>query len=207
MTRILLASLCLLPLAAEPLLFFSKRFPGSRPEYFEVRLTPDGKAEYREAPDEEPLVMKLSPEETEPYFALAKKLDHFKREVESGLPVARMGEKLFRWTDGAAKSEVKFNYSLDPDATALHDLFEKIGESGQLYYLLERTVKYDRMGVNQAILRLEANWDRKRLVAVQQYLPLLDRVVKNEAYLNMARERAAKVAAAFRGAPPAEAAK
>ncbi len=28
-------------------------------------------------------------------------------------------------------------------------------------------------------------------MALDQYLPLLDRVVKNESYLNMARERAA----------------
>jgi hypothetical protein len=207
MNRLLVVLVGLLPLAAEPALFFSKKFPGSKPEYFEVRLSQAGRAEYREAPDEDPLIMKLTPEETEPYFALAKKLDYFKRQVESGLPVARMGDKIMRWTDGDEKAEVKFNYSQDQDAEALHDLFERIGESGQAYYQLERTVKYDRMGVNQSILQLEAMWDKKRLVGVAQYLPLLDRVVKNDAYLNMARERAAKLADVFRGKPPAEAAK
>jgi hypothetical protein len=207
MSRILLACLFLLSAAAQPLLFFSKKFPGSRPEYFEVKLSPDGKAEYREAPDEEPLLMKMSAAETEPFFELAKKLDHFKRPVESGLPVARMGDKIFRWTDGAARGEVKFNFSQDADAEALHDLFEKVGESGQLYYLLERSVKYDRMGVNQAILRLESQWDRKRLVGVQQYIPLLERVAKNDVYLNMARERAAKLADVFRQPTAADGAK
>jgi len=190
-----------LPLCAEPLLFYSKKFPGSVPEYSEVRLTRDGKVEYREAPDEDPLKFKLPPEDTETCFSLAQKLDHFSHALESGLPVARMGEKTFRWVDGDAKTEAKFNYSQDVDAQALLDVFEKICESAQMYYLLERTVKYDRIGVNQALLRLESAWDHKHLVGVEMYLPLLDRVVKNDSYLNMARERASKLADLFRGKP------
>jgi len=73
------------------------------------------------------------------------------------------------------------------------------------YFALERAAKFDKLGVNQAILKLEAAWTggagRRRSV-----LPLLDRVAKNESYLNMARDRAAKLAAAFRE-PPAPKAK
>ncbi len=36
--------------------------------------------------------------------------------------------------------------------------------------------------------------DQKRLVAPEQFLPLLDRVVKNESFLHMARDRAADLA-------------
>jgi hypothetical protein len=192
-----------LPLAAQsPTLFFSKSFPNSRPAYYEIRLDRTGQAEYRETPEEEPLRCKLAPQETETMFLLSDKLKHFEGSLESGLNVAKMGEKTFRWTQGAETHEAKFNYSTDPDAQALLDWFEKISESAQVYYDLERTAKFDKLGVNKSLLRLESAWDKNRLVGVEQYLPLLDRVAKNESYLNMARDRAARLAEVFRNPPP-----
>ena len=186
-----------------PKLFYSKSFPGSKPAYQEIRLDREGKAEYREGPaEEDPILFKLTAEETETVFALSDKLGHFDKELESGLKVARMGEKVMRWERGAEKHEVKFNYSLDLDAQALHDWFERMCESAQYNIDLERAARYDKLGVNQAILKLEAAWDRKRLVGLDQYLKMLDRVSNNEAYLNMARERAQKLAALFRNPPP-----
>jgi len=208
--KILLA--LLLPVLAfaqdAPKIFFSKTFPGSRPAYMEVRLDRDGRAEYREGPEEDnPVVLKLSKEDTDAIFALADKLEHFGKELESGLKVARMGEKLLRWEQGAEKHEAKFNYSADLDAQAIHDWFERINESALYFIDLERAAKYDKLGVNSALLKLEAGWDRHRLVALPLFLPLLDRVDKNETYLNMARERAARLAALFRNPPPAAPAK
>jgi hypothetical protein len=47
--------------------------------------------------------------------------------------------------------------------------------------------------------------ERNRVVGGEQFLPLLDRVIKNDSYLNMARERAASIAAVIRaGKPKAE---
>ena len=51
-------------------------------------------------------------------FDLADKLDHFKRPLESGLKVAKTGDKTFRWENGAEAGEAKFNYSLDENAKA-----------------------------------------------------------------------------------------
>ena len=186
-----------------PRLFYSKTFPGSTPPYTEIRLERDGRVEYREGPDEDnPVVFRLQRQEVDTVFALSDKLDHMKRELESGLKVARMGDKVMRWEQGAERHAVKFNHTLDADGAALYDWLERMCESGLYYVDLERAAKYDKLGVNQAILKLEAAWDKRRLVAVDQYLKLLDRVAKNESYLNMARERAAKLAEIFRNPPP-----
>jgi hypothetical protein len=131
-------------------------------------------------------------------FGLAEKLDRFKRPLESPLKVAQMGMKTFRLEDGANKSEVKFNFSEDADARALTDCFERISETGQDYFALERTVKYDKLGVNQALLQLNIAMDRKRIVSPEMFLPLLDRVARNATYLNMARARAANLAESIR---------
>jgi hypothetical protein len=194
-------------LAADPKIFFSKTFPGSVPPYFEIQVDKSGAAVYKEAPDDDDASrFQLTDTEVSAMFQLAEKLSFFNKQLESGLKVAKTGDKIFRWTDGAKKHEAKFNYSQDPDAQALLDWFEKIGESQQLLASLERTVKFDRLGVHKTLLQVELAWNRKRLVGLDQFLPLLDRVRKNESYLHMARERASVLAEAFRNAKPGESA-
>jgi hypothetical protein len=192
-----------------PKVFYSKSFPGSTPPYVSIELQADGTAVYKEAPDDEdPVAFRIPEQDAKEIFNLVEKMDHFKRPLEAGLKVAKMGEKTFRYINGSEKSEQVFNYSLDESARALQEWFEKMTESQQLWILLERSVKFDRLGVNNALLRLEAAYDRNRVVAPDRFLPLLDRVVKNDGYMNMARERAAALAAAFRDPkppkPPAE---
>ena len=76
------------------------------PAYSQVTLDKAGNAEYREAADDElPLKFPLAEADTEAIFTLADKLDHFKRPLESGLKVAFMGKKTFRWENGDQKSE------------------------------------------------------------------------------------------------------
>lgn len=184
---------------AEPSIVFTKSFPGSHPAYVEITVERDGKAVYKEAPDDEqPIKFVLKKPEVDEIYGLAEKLEHFKRPLESGLKVANMGMKTFRWVDGTAKTEVKFNFSQDLDARALQEWFEKMTETEQHYIALERTVKFDKLGANKAILQMQAAMERNRLVALEQFLPLLDRVIKNDTYLNMARERAAGIAEVIR---------
>jgi hypothetical protein len=52
--------------------------------------------------------------------------------------------------------------------------------------------------VNDAVLRIMAAWNDKRLVEQDDFLPLLDQVANNEVYIHMARERAARIADAIR---------
>jgi hypothetical protein len=186
-----------------PKVLYTKSFPGSIPAYVSVELLKNGQAIYKEAPDDEnPVSFKVSPEDTGEIFNLVEKLEHFKRPLESNLKVANMGMKTFRFEDGTAKNEAKFNYSLDADANTLLDWFERMTETQRLHFDLERTAKFDRLGVNKTLLQIEAAYDRKRLIGVDRFLPLLDRVAKNDSYLHMARERAAALADAFRNPKP-----
>lgn len=186
-----------------PKVLFTKSFPGSEPAFVWVEVQKTGQAIYKEAPDDEdPVEFQLSPEDTVQIFTLVDKLDHFKRPLEADLKVANMGTKTFRFEEGPAKSEVKFNYSLDENARLLQDWFERITETQRLHFDLERTARFDPLGVNKTILQIEAAYDRGRLIGVDRLLPLLDRVAKNDKYLHMARERAASLADAFRNPKP-----
>lgn len=198
---VVLAGASLIAAADSPRLFFSKSFPGSTPAYVEIAIERNGNALYKEAADDDqPIKFQISESDTTAIFALADKLGRFNHPLEAPIKVAFMGMKTFRFEAGSEKQEVKFNYSEDLDAQALLDWFERISETEQHLINLERTVKYDKLGVNEALLLLQISFEHKRLVAPQQLLPLLNRVVINDAYMHMARERAAGLAEAIRTA-------
>jgi hypothetical protein len=186
-----------------PRIVYSKSFPASNPPYVEIVVDSAGHGLYKEAKDDDsPVEFQLAPDEAGAIFGLAARLDHFSKPLESPLKVAFMGEKTLRWENGAEKREVKFNYSANADAMSLWDWFERIVESEQRFAELDNASHFDKLGVNQAVLDLEASLDRKRLVALTQFLPLLDRVAGSERYMHMARERAAALADQIRNPAP-----
>jgi hypothetical protein len=210
--RILLSCLLLLAGAAfaadqtDRRLFYSKAFPGSEPAYMQVTVEGDGQVDYRESPEDDfPLKFKLTETETTEVFALAEKLDWFRHPIESGLKVAFMGTKTFRCEHAGEKHEVQFNYSEDPSARSLWDWFERMTESAQHRVNLDRAAKYDKLGVFKAVTQLGAAIENKRVVGLEQYLPTLDRIIKNETYMHSARQRASEIAEYIRnGKPPAQ---
>ena len=180
--------------ADDPRIVYSKTFPGSTPAYFAVTIDRTGSATYNESQDPDNAErLQIEEKVTMNIFDLAQKLDHFKSPLESGLKVANMGQKMFRWEDGAERHESKFNYSNNEDAKALNDQFERVSESARLMVELGRVMKHDRLGVNDAMVRIQIAWDNKRLVGTAQLLPLLDQVAKNESFVHIARERAAQL--------------
>jgi hypothetical protein len=186
-----------------PRLFYSRTFPGSTPAYFDVTVESTGDVTYREAVDDElPSKLRLAAAETKQVFALADKLDHFKHPLESPLKVAFMGAKVLRFEQGDEKNEVKFNYTEDVDGHALQDWFERMAESAQHHDNVERTAKYDHLGVMHAMELLASAYERKRLVGVEGFLPLLDRIAKNETYMHSARAIAAEMAESIRKGQP-----
>jgi len=201
---ILFAALAPALLAADtPRLFYSREFPGSNPAYLQVVVDKTGAAEYREAvDDDQPLKFKLTEAETKSVFDLAGKLEHFKNPLEAPVKVAFMGTKTFRYLDSDQKTEVKYNYSTEPLAQSLQDWFERMAESAQRRVQLETSAKYDRLGVVKALLLLQSALNNGRVVAPEQYLPILNRIIKDENYMHTARARASEIEEAILGTAP-----
>ncbi len=192
----ILVALSGLAFAGEPTparITFTKTFPGSNPAFMEVTIDRNGQASYKEAADEDPDTFTISPAMTQEVFNLADRVDHFKHPLESGLKVANLGAKRLRWESGDQKSETTFNYSLDENARALQDWFERIGETERLFYNLQRAVRHDRLGVNDAMIAISAEWDARRLIMIDPLVTLLNQVATNEIYMHISRERAAKI--------------
>lgn len=178
---------------------YTKAFPGSDPEYVSISVDRSGMVSYKEmADDDSPDMFQLEPQFTDTLFQLAAKLDHFKKNLESGMKVANMGAKTFRWEDGSDAGQATFNYSTDPSAQQLWNCFEEMTESERAYVELNRAVRHDKLGVNDALMKITDLWTGSKLVGTPQFLPLFDRVAGDDSFIHLARERAAELAEAVR---------
>ena len=177
--------------AAESI-FFSRTFPGSAPAYFEVEVDDQGRAVYREAPDEEdPLSFQLSEESRDWLFGQAGALDRFNRELASKRKVAFSGDKILRFdAEGETKGEAKFVYTEDEVAAEVVTWFLRVSETERYYIDLERALQFDRLGVHDSLLKLHSAYDKGRVVAPEQFLPLLEKVVAQKKIMHVARARA-----------------
>jgi hypothetical protein len=198
---LLLASL--LSAADSPKITFTKTFKGSVPPFFLIEVLRDGSGVYKEAlDDQQPISFHLPETTAADLFARFEKAGNGQKPLEASLKVANMGLKTIRFEDGKRKQEVSFNYTLEENAQAVAETFEKISETQQHFITLERSVRFDRLGVHKVILQIEASHDRQRLLGGDSLLPLLDRVAKSEAFMHMTRDRAAKMAELIRNPPP-----
>ena len=83
----------------------------------------------------------------------------------------------------------------------LLDKFENIAASERAYLDLDRTVHFDKLGVNDALANIESLWLRKLLVDPSQFVPLLTRVSTHASFMHLARERAARLKDEFQKPP------
>jgi hypothetical protein len=182
-----------------PRVTYTKSFPGSDPAYVAIAVDRNGMVSYKETPDDDPDTFQLEAMFTDRIFDLADKLDHFKKPLESSVKnIANMGAKTFRWENSGEAAEAKFNYSTDPSAQALWTCFESMTDSERAYLELKRTVRHDKLGVNDALIKITDLWTDSKLVGTPQFLPLFDRVAGDDTFIHLARERAAELAEAVR---------
>jgi hypothetical protein len=124
-------------------------------------------------------------------FALAGQLNHFQgQDLDVHRKIASLGEKTFRWQQGTVSYETKFNYTLNAAATQLLQIFEGLARQQENFELLSRRLKYDRLGINDALLECDSDYTRGLLPEPQTLLPLLDQIAGDPHLVDIARQRA-----------------
>jgi hypothetical protein len=185
-----------------PTITFRRVFQGSTPEFIEIVLRQDGaaKADVRQLSDTaEPQDFTVGPEFRGQIFDLARQLRNFKgADLDSHRRVAFMGQKTFRWEQGAETYQAQFNYTLDPKAAQLQKMFENLAVEQADLGTLEERLRYDRLGVNQALDRFEDHLGQRILPQPERFLPVLDRIAEDTRLIEMARQRARSLAARIR---------
>jgi hypothetical protein len=197
------AASALAPAATGAKLTFRRVFKSSTPELIEITVREDADEssyEIRQLDDDpERLPFEVSAPLRARMFELAGQLNHFQgQDLDVHRKIANLGEKTFRWEKGAEIHEVVFNYTLNTAATQLLQIFEGLARQQELVMLLERRMKYDRLGINDALLQFESDLNRKLLPEPQRALPALDQIASDTRFVDIARQRARAVAERIR---------
>jgi hypothetical protein len=185
--------------AAEAKLVFRRTFKGSSPEYIEITVrqsSEQGTYDIRQL-DEQPeaLPFEIGSALRARMFDYAAQLNHFAgQDLDVHRKIANLGEKTFRWEQGSEAHETKFNYTLNSAANQLLQIFEGLARQQEHVMVILRRMKYDRLGVNDALLQFESDLNRSLLPEPQRALPMLDQIASDPRYVDIARQRARSLA-------------
>lgn len=184
-------------------LTFRRVFKSSTPEFIEISVrddSDDATYEIRQLDDDPGAAhFQVSSALRSKMFGLAEQLHHFQgQDLDVHRKIANLGEKTFRWEHGSESHEVKFNYTLNSTASQLLQIFEGLARQQELLTLLERRMKYDRLGINDALLQFETDLNRNLLPEPQRALPTLDQIAGDPRYVDIGRQRARNLAERIR---------
>lgn len=175
-------------------LVYRKVFKNSSPEFVELHLSESGRAtaDIRTLDDDPaPMEFEVSQALTQQMFALAGELNYFDGiELDVRRRIANLGEKTFRYERGATAHQVVFNYTLNTTASRLLQLFEGLARQMEHRERLERRLRFDRLGIHQALLNLESDLNRGILPEPAVLAPLLETIAADTRIIEMARQRA-----------------
>jgi hypothetical protein len=181
---------------------YRRVFKGSSPEFIEVKVSDQKKSTFDirqldEAAD--PAAFEVSPAVQKKIFDLAGELKYFAiTNLDVQKKIANLGQKTFRYENGAEAHETSFNYTLNPSATQLMQIFEGLAKQQADLVLLERRAKFDRLGVNDALMQFESDMDHRLLPEPERLLPVLDQIAADSHFLEIARTRARALAERIR---------
>lgn len=181
---------------------YRKIFKSSYPEFVEIKVTQNGAATYdiRQLDEESDRVaFEMSPALVQRIFDLAGKLHNFQgANLDMHRRIANLGEKTFQYTKGSESYEVKFNYTLDDTATQLLNIFEGLSRQESDLSTLQRTMKYDHLGINDALIQTEMDYNNKIFPEPERLLGVLDQISADNKFVDIARQRARVLASRIR---------
>jgi hypothetical protein len=181
---------------------YRRVFKSSTPEFIEVKISDQGKSTFdirQLDEDADPEPFEVGPAVQKRIFDLTAELKFFAiASLDIQKKIANLGQKTFRYENGSEIHETSFNYTLNPPATQLMQIFEGLARQQQDLVLLQRQAKFDRLGVNDALMQFESDMDHRLLPEPERLLPVLDQIAADSHFLEIARTRARALAERIR---------
>jgi len=193
------------PASCAAKLKYRRVFKGSSPEFIEISVREDSDVaayEIRQLDEDAGASpFQVSTTFRTKMFDLAAQLQHFQgQDLDVHRRIAYLGEKTFHWDCGSEVHEAKFNYTLNNVATQLQQIFEGLARQQEHADLISRRMKYDRLGINDALLQFESDLNRSLLPEPKRLLPMLEQIAGDPKFVEIARQRARSLAERLRRA-------
>ena len=183
-------------------LTFRKIFKSSYPEFAQIKVNENGAGTYdiRQLDDTpSPQPMQISQALAHKLFQLAAELHNFHDvNLDVRRRIADLGQKTFGYQNGSEKFEVTFNYTLNSAANQLLAIFDGLQRQELDLSDMVRTMRYDHLGVNDVMTRVQSDIRNKLLPEPDALLPTLDQLAANDELVDIARQRARAIAEQIR---------
>jgi hypothetical protein len=178
---------------------FTLDFPQSDPPHYAISVDSAGHANFectvkaeKEGEDESyHAEFEVSHVTLNHIFQLAKQARFFEGKIDSGnRKLAFTGDKILSYQDGQKSLTQRFNYSnLEPvrDLTALFQNMEEMLDYGRKLVYLH---KYQKLGLDEELKRMEEQARRSELTETQVVAPVLQEIVDDPSVMNVSRARA-----------------
>ncbi|HUA00590.1 MAG TPA: hypothetical protein VMB02_09685 [Candidatus Aquilonibacter sp.] len=190
------------PAGSDATIIYRKVFKSSYPEFTEIKVSQSGAATYdiRQLSDAaSPQPAQLDASLVARIFDLGAKLHDFDGiELEMHHRIANLGEKTFTYQNGDETHSVTFNYTMNEQASQLLAIFDDLAREQTDLSDLVRTMRYDRLGVNDVLEQVEKDYGNKLFLQPGQFLPALDQLAADTHFIDIARERARNLAGRIR---------
>jgi hypothetical protein len=155
--------------------------------------------------DADPQPFEVGPAVQKKIFDLTAELKNFAiPSLDIQKKIANLGEKTFRYENGAEVHETSFNYTVNSPATQLMQIFEGLARQQQDLVLLQRSAKFDRLGINDALMQFESDMDHRLLPEPERMLSVLDQIAGDSHFVEIARSRARALAERIRNSHDAQ---
>ncbi|MGH9492035.1 MAG: hypothetical protein ACRD2K_00915 [Terriglobales bacterium] len=199
---------------ALPSVTFTQAFPRATPAYLSLRIDSAGHAAYESRREEG---APGQPELGEPYrvefeiseatarriFALAKSLHYFRGDWDfKKHRIADTGRKTLIYSGSSGSHQTTYNWSENAAIQELTDTFQGISNTQEAAFELNRLRRYDRLGLNQQLQRMEEMAKDGWLRELQVIAPLLETLANDREIMHIARQRAQRLLQLAASPPP-----
>jgi hypothetical protein len=192
--------------AGDATITYRRVFKGSNPEFIEIKVGEGGSASYdirQLTEDSDPQPFQVGDAVRTRIFELAGELHNFAGvDLDVHRRIADLGEKTFRFEKGGEVHEARYNYTLNRSATQLALIFEGLFQQQRDLTLLEQRLRYDRLGVNDALHQFEDDLGLRTIPEPERVLPVLDRIAADSRVVEVARKLARALAERIRTTGP-----
>ena len=185
---------------AAPTVTFTLDFPASEPEHYSIRVSSEGPAHYqstgrisRESDDTDSFGFDfaLSSETRAKIFRLSASAKHFRADLDSHRKnLAFTGQKTLSYKDAREAGEASFNYSSNPAARELTELFQSLSATLEFGHRLDYDHRYQKLALVDELKQMQQMAQDKQLIEVAAIQPILEQIVADQSVINVARARA-----------------
>ena len=196
------------PEPVTPIVTFTLDFPASQPEHYSIRVPGEGPAHYQstgrisrdsDETDSFDFDFALSAAVREKIFRLSASAKYFRGDLDSHQKnLAFTGKKTLSYKDQRETGEATFNYSSNPAARELTEVFQNLSATLEFGRRLDYELRYQKLALFDELKLMQQMAEDKQLIEVGAIQPILEQIVADQSVINVARGRAQQLLQAGR---------